>query len=255
MKRFKKKHTKLPKRDAVVRLLRNIDHSLVNKYVNTLDRTPAIIPAPIREACLAEFDPVRRSNIRYYPDLHNFQMYDVPNRSLPVPKFLAMFHQMLDKDELLKLEHDLTNFRLFFGTTPEDWVNIYADLNVQSCMKGSKTVRCYAHPMNKLAIAALYAPGSNTVVARTIVNTDEKWYVRLFGDVLLVEKLKELGYHKLDRTPREFRMYAETMPDWPDNEDITCPYFDFNCSGHRVLHDTYNPETGLVDIIINPGIQ
>jgi hypothetical protein len=97
------------------------------------------------------------------------------------------------------------------------------------------------------------------VVARTIVNTEEKWYVRLFGDALLVTKLNELGYKKLGRVPSEFRMYG-----WvgtgianyhPDHYDVQLPYFDFRCSGTRVLPETYNRDTGFVEMIINEGVH
>ncbi len=255
MKRFKKKHTKLPSQGAVVRMLRGIDHGLAVKYINRLSRTPDVLPLPIREACLAEFDPVRRQNIRYYPDLHNFRIYDVPNRSLPIPKFLALFEKFVDPAELKTLETALTDFRLEFGTTPEDWIRVYSHESVHSCMSSSTIVRCYAHPQNKLAIAALWAPAGGGLVARTIVNTDEKWYVRLFGDSLLVDKLQALGYKRLNHTPREFMMYGYAGSGWTPECGVDFPYFDFPCTGRQVLNDTYDPETGLVEVRINQGIR
>ena len=252
MKRFKKKHTKIPRPAAVMRLLRQIDPELYARYVRALAGTPDILPLPIRVATLAEFDPCKRQNIRYYPDLHNFQIYDMPNRSLPVGKFLALFRSFLDPTELDKLEADLTNYRLEFHTDAQKWVDTYADETIDSCMTGCGIVACYAHPQNKLALAALYAPGTNQVIARTIVNTDEKWYVRLFGDPLLVEKLREQGYSKLTRVPRAFRMYGHAGPLLVPG-DISYPYFDFSCSDIEVLTQTHNPDTGYVEVIVNSG--
>ena len=255
MKRFKKKHTKIPRQEVVVRLLQQIDSELSIRYVRELARTPEMIPEPIRVATLAEFDPGRRQNIRYYPDLHNFRLYDTPNRSLPVNKFLATFRQFIDPAEIDKLEHDLTAYRLEFITTPDGWVNAYADESggVKSCMTGSVLARCYCHPQNKLALAVLYAPGSDAIVARTIVNTDEKWYVRLFGDELLVNKLNELDYYRLNKAPGEFRMYGNVGRRYTPGS-VAMPYFDFSCLSNEAQPDTHNPDTGLVEVIINRGI-
>lgn len=257
MKKFKKKHNKIPKREVVMRLLAKEDPegTLLRKYNEAYERTPTIIPEPIRVATLAEFDPNRRQNIRYYPDLHNFKIFDEPNRSLPVPKFLGTFRQFIDQTQVEQLEHDLTAYRLEFLTTTNGWVDAYADASggVKSCMTGSMLVQCYCHPGNKLALAVLYAPGGNTLVARTIVNTDEKWYVRLFGDELLVKLLNEKGYRKLNHTPAEFRMYGHAGRRYTPGS-VQTPYFDFSCLGNRAIPDTHNPDTGLVEIIINEGI-
>ncbi len=257
MKKFKKKHTKIPSKEVVMRLLAREDPEgdLLAKYHRTFDRTPQIIPEPIRVVTLAEFDPGRRQNIRYYPDLHNFKMYELPNRSLPVNKFLGNFRQFINPTEIDKLEHDLTAYRLEFITTPEGWVNAYADESggVKSCMTRSVLARCYYHPQNKLALAVLYAPGGNAVVARTIVNTDEKWYVRLFGDELLVKKLNELGYRRLNGAPGEFRMYGQVGRRY-DAGSVHMPYMDFSCLSNEAQPDTHNPDTGLVEVIINRGI-
>lgn len=257
MKKFKKKHTKIPSKEVVMRLLARNDPygDLLAKYHRAFDRTPRIIPEPIRVVTLAEFDPGRRENIRYYPDLHNFKIYDVPNRSLPVNKFLGIFRQFIDPTQIDKLEHDLTAYRLEFITTPEGWVNAYADESggVKSCMTGSVLARCYCHPQNKLALAVLYAPGGASIVARTIVNTDEKWYVRLFGDELLVKKLNELGYRRLNGAPGEFRMYGSVGPRYVAGS-VHMPYLDFSCLTNEAQPDTHDPNTGLVEVIINRGI-
>lgn len=257
MKKFKKKHNKIPAREVVMRLLAKEDPegTLLRKYNDAFSRCPTIIPEPIRVATLAEFDPNRRQNIRYYPDLHNFKIFEEPNRSLPVPKFLGTFRQFIDQATVEKLEHDLTAYRLEFLTTVDGWEAAYADASggVKSCMTGSSQVALYVHPQNKLALAVLYAPGGNTLVARTIVNTEEKWYVRLYGDELLVKLLQEKGYYKLDHTPSEFRMYANAGRRLnPDS--LATPYFDFSCLSRRAVIETHNPDTGIVEVIINQGI-
>lgn len=251
VKFFKKRRTKLPKLGTVPRLIqRRFDGPTRQRYARELMECPSL-PLIIREVTLARLDPNKRTNMAFYPDLKNFILYQKPNRSIPIEKFLGMFRTMYDTKVLDKLQEDLTNFRLEFYTKPEDWVRVYSDDTVHSCMSGSSVVRAYCHPDNHLALAVLYAPGSNTVIARTIVNTELKWYVRLFGDPLLVSKLNELGYHRLQGYPPMFRMYAEIPGDRYDENILTFPYFDFSTSKIDVLHNTQNMETRLVEIVIN----
>lgn len=253
MKRFKKKHAKIPEKKVVVRMLRRIDPDLAGMYEEDFKHCPEIFPEAIRVAALPEFDPGKRSNIRYYPDLHNYRLHEVPNRSLPVPKFLALFRPYIDNTVLDLLEHALSQYRLIFHTTVEGWLDTYADENIASCMTGRSVVRCYVHPQNKLALAALYAPGGGNLIARSIVNTEEKWWIRLFGDgQLLAEKLQELGYHKLSGPPSAFPMYADAGYRY-SRDVVEYPYFDFPFESAQILHETHNPDTGLVEVIINPG--
>jgi hypothetical protein len=252
VKRFKKKHAKIPRVEVIRRLIRRLGPELADKYDDDYEKSLKIFPDEVRAVCLPQFDPGKRQNIRYYPDLHNWAMYDLPNRSLPIPKFLDLFRNYVKQEILDQISHDLTNYRLEFYTTADDWEATYAHEEVDSCMTGTSMVRCYAHPQNKLALAALFAPGGNELIARTIVNTDEKWYVRLFGDPLLVEKLRELGYNKLSGPPRAFRMYGWVGNHYTKNE-YSVPYFDFPNQGVEVLHDTHNPDTGYIELIINPG--
>ena len=251
VKFFKKRRTKLPKLGAVPRLIqRRFDGPTQQRYQRELNECPSL-PQIIREVTLARPDPNKRTNMAFYPDLKNFALYSTPNRSIPVQKFLDLFRNMVPQETLDKLEHDLTNFRLEMHTQPEEWMRVYADDTVYSCMTGRSVVRCYCHPENDLALATLYAPGSKKVVARTIVNTELKWYVRLFGDPLLVSKLNELGYHKLQGPPPEFRMYAQIPGDRYKENHLQYPYFDFEATKVDVLHHTQNMETGLVEIIVN----
>lgn len=248
---FKKRRTKLPKPGVVPRLIRRLrDTYLMRRYDAQMTVCP-MLPLSIREATLARMDPNRRSNIAYYPDLKNFILHETPNRSLPIDKFLNLFRGMVDQEVLDKLVHELTNYRLVFHTEPEEWMQVYADDTVHSCMSGHSEVRCYVHPENNLALAALYAPGSNTVVARTIVNTKNKWYVRLFGDPLLIEKLNALGYRRLDHIPETFRMYAQIPGSRFDRSNLQFPYFDFDCGRVEILDHTANLQTRLVEIVIN----
>jgi hypothetical protein len=253
MKRFKKKHTKFPSKEAIRRLIRRNGADLLSTYDTSYRDSPTVLPEVIRATTLAEFDPCKRQNIRYYPDLHNFKINAYPNRSLPISKFLALFRPYMNGALLDQVEVDLTNYRLEFYTEPDKWIAVYADENIDSCMTGSDIVRCYAHPQNKLAIAALYAPGGNTLIARSIVNVDEKWYVRLFGDPLLIEKLREQGYNRINNAPKAFRMYGWAGRHYIKNE-VQYPYFDFQCQQVDILHDTHNPDTGLIEVIVNSGV-
>lgn len=252
MKFFKKRRTKLPKLGAIPRLIRRTrDPALINTY-NAIVNRCTIFPQIMREVCLAHMDPNKRANILYTPDMKNFAMHLGCNRSLPADKFLSLFKGMIDQDTLDKLLHDLSNFRLEIYTEPDDWMRVYADENVHSCMSGRPEVKCYAHPENDLALAALYAPGTNTVVARTIVNTKDKWYVRLFGDRLLVDKLADMGYRRMDGMPPRFRMYGMIpgTSDRFDRSEVILPYLDFDTQRIDVLDETRNMETRLVDVLV-----
>lgn len=269
MKAFKKRHDYLPSRETVLRLIRRYgDESHLRRYHNWMRGTFTTLPMKIRELTLCRPDPNKRQNIQYFPDLRTFLSHDEPNRSLPVGKFLDLFRGLVPQEELDEINRSMTDFRLLISKEKDHWMEVYADENCHSCMspsgeraQGQPLPACYAHPENNLAIAALYPPGSNQVIARTIVNTEEKWYVRLFGDRLLVEKLQELGYHKMHKPAREFKMYAYSEDgDCPQEDaDFKMPYFDFvgHDSGrlrYRLVPNTYNRETGFAEAIVNPGV-
>lgn len=256
MKQFRKKHTKLPRPGAVARLIhRTGGPTLLRRYQIQFDHGEQLIPQEMREVCLASFDPNKRSNIRYYPDIRNFTLHNLPNRSLPIAKFIDMFRGFIDQKILDDLTEKLTNHHIAFHRNPDDWFKVYADESAfDSCMSGHREVICYAHPENDLALATLYAPGSTQVTARTIVNLKEKWYIRLFGDVLLVDKLIEQGYRKLDGPPGEFKMYG-LAGEHLDLDEVILPYFDFKTTGRQILPETHNPQTGLVEVIINAGFK
>lgn len=252
MKFFKKRRTKLPKLGAVPRLIqRTRNREIITAYNALVNRCTAF-PQIMREVCLVRMDQNRRSNVIYSPDLKNFGAYLDGNRTLPIDKFLSLFKGMIEQEVLDKLQHDLSNFRLEIYTEPEDWLRVYADDNVHSCMSGRPEVRCYAHPENDLALAALYAPGTDQVVARTILNTKEHWYVRLFGDRLLVDKLAAMGYRKLDGMPLRFRMYGLIPGSGVryDRSEVILPYLDFDSQRIEILDETRNMETRLVDVMV-----
>lgn len=259
MKRFKKKHSKIPSKKVILRLLRRAgkkedgSHDWAEYYQNALEHCPSVIPEPIRLATLATPDPNKRKNIRYWPDLRSFFMYEDANRSLPVDKFFALFQNYIPKEELDVAIEALSKFRLEFYTTAEQWLTVYADDNVESCMTGTDLVRCYVHPQNKLALATLYPPGGAHVIARSIVNVDEKWYVRLFGDTtLMAEMLRDQGYERLSGAPSAFRMYGFSGFGQYISSEIRYPYFDFPLHRVQVLPETHNAVSGLVEVIINP---
>lgn len=258
MKVFKKKHDYLPTTETICRLIKaKYGPEMCSRYSNDLAivKEDLIFPTEILAVTLARLDKNKRGHVAYYSDLRNYTLnWPNPNRSLPVKKFLSMFASLVPAETLAKLDHDLTNYRLAFYTKPDDWEKVYADDTVHSCMSGTDIVRTYAHPENNLALAALYAPGGTTVIARTIVNTAEKWYVRLFGDALLVDKLKELGYRKLDGYVTPFKMYAKVRVFPVDRNYIrdylSTPYFDFSFRELIPHPETYDPVTQYVEITV-----
>ena len=248
MKQFRKKHDKIPSKETVERLIRMKRPDLLPRYRIFYQTSSPCLPEEIRVCTLASIDTTRRTHILYYPDFKNFTLYDAPNRRLPIAKFLAMFQPYYSPNVLTQLEHNLTAFQLKFYTSVEDWLAVYSDETIHTCMSGRDDVKCYVHPQNKLALAALYAPGGTSLVARTIVNTDEKWWVRIFGDgALMADKLIELGYYRRDKPPAPFRMYAIRS----NEGSWIYPYFDFRCTAVDILHETYNEETNMAEIIVN----
>jgi hypothetical protein len=90
------------------------------------------------------------------------------------------------------------------------------------------------------------------LIARTIVNLEEKWYVKLYGDPMLVTKLNELGYRRLERLRTPFKMYGfcPAMRYTPDSWEL--PYIDIK-PVQTIRHpETFNHETGMFDVTISP---
>jgi len=254
MKFFKKKRFKLPKPGAIRRL---VAKTMGARFAQRYDREMALggeFPERIREATLVRLHPKDRGTVEYYPDIKNFQIVLDPNRKLPVDKFLNLFKGMIDQEVLDRALHDMTNYRLEIYTTLDKWVEVYNDDNVRSCMSGptnAHLISCYVHPENNLAIAALYAPGGSRVIARSIVNTEEKWYIRNFGDALLVKKLNELGYNKIGRMRGPIKMYGfSSTREHYEGQVWAYPFFDFPDNGRTHTPDSYNPLTQKFEVTI-----
>lgn len=82
---------------------------------------------------------------------------------------------------------------LKFATTAEEWITAYASARgFSSCMEGEECVRVYAYPDNGLALAYMEFEGET--IARCIVNTERKLYVRVYGDCRIKYALEALGY-------------------------------------------------------------
>jgi hypothetical protein len=233
-KQFKKKRTKLPREGAARRLILSKHGSIQAQRYDREVRMGRDIPLKIREACLARMHAHDKNLILYYPDVANFVITLEPNRSLPIRKFFDMFKGMIDDKELEDAYQALTNYRLEIVRSADDFVRIYDDENVHSCMSGpmnAERVRCWEHPENHFSLAAMYAPGGNRVIARTILNTQDMYYVRIFGtdgnSVMLANKLRDLGYHKLNGKPRPFKMYARCESRRYDPSMVRTPYFDW----------------------------
>jgi hypothetical protein len=257
MKQFKKKRTKLPRDGAVARMIRRKHGKLqLGRYEREL-RMGRDIPLRIRETTLARMHAHDKNLILYYPDIKNFIVTLEPNRSLPIRKFFDMFKGMIDEKELEEAYQALTNYRIEIVRSAEDFVRIYDDENVHSCMSGpmnAERVRCWEHPENHFSLVAMYAPGGNRVIARSIVNTMDMYYVRIFGtdgnSVMLANKLRDLGYHKLNGKPRPFKMYAHCEARRYDAGMVRTPYFDWEQAYIDQHPETFNPETRQLEITV-----
>lgn len=251
-KMFKKKRAKLPRSGVVRRMIaRRLGGSAPARYDREFRMGPEI-PAAIREVTLARMHPKDRMQVLYYPDFKNFQVMIEPNRSLPVKKFFDMFNGMIPEKELKEAYEAITDYRLEFGTTEEDWVRIYSHETVHSCESSHDRVRMYVHPENNLAIAGLYPPGGSTLIARSIVNLEEKWYVKLYGDAMLVTKLQELGYRKFDKLRSPFRMYGRCPAMRFDPNMYEMPFLDIKPCRVQLHPETFNPANGRFVVTVSP---
>jgi len=122
--------------------------------------------------------------------------------------------------------------QVHFAKSEDDFARVYASARgFSSCMAGEwdgdeecNPVRFYAHPENDLALAYLThnnKPGGETV-ARSIVNTANKCYVRIYGDARLSDLLTGLGYAQSgERALRGQKCHARQI-----NGDLVAPYLD-----------------------------
>lgn len=94
----------------------------------------------------------------------------------------------------------IPTLKLIPNTDPDGWERIYKT-GPESCMQGSPLVRCYANPKNHLALAYM-TNARGHVTYRTIVNTETKKYVRIYGDDddddvdYFVASLNQEGYRR-----------------------------------------------------------
>jgi hypothetical protein len=252
-KMFKKKRLKLPRVGAIRRMIAKRLGAVAAARFDREYRMGPEFPPRVREVTLARLHPKDRQTVLYYPDFKNFQVMIEPNRSLPVKKFFDLFNGLMPEKELKDAYDALTNYRLEFGTTAEDFVRVYSHETVHSCESSHDRVRMWAHPNNHLAIAALYPPGGTTLIARTIVNMEEKWYVKLYGDPMLVTMLQELGYRKFDKLRNPFKMFAfSTLITRYDGNYVELPFFDMKPV--RIHHhpETLNLANGMFEVTVTP---
>lgn len=119
-----------------------------------------------------------------------------------------------------------------FAKHEDDFSRVYASARgFSSCMAGEwegeedcNPVRFYGHPDNDLSLAYLThnnKPGGETV-ARSIVNTAKKCYVRIYGDARLETLLENMGY-SCDgyKALNNQKCHARTI-----NGDLVAPYLD-----------------------------
>jgi hypothetical protein len=137
------------------------------------------------------------------------------------------------------------------NTDPDGWVWVYEN-SAPSCMRYNRTnryissglegeyhpVRAYAHPKNSLALAYIMMPGTIEdrgtncrtndfiVAARTIVDTCDKTYLRIYADddryrTVLAEALRGAGYSQSSRTLDGQRLVRKYY-----GSGTICPYLD-----------------------------
>jgi hypothetical protein len=105
-----------------------------------------------------------------------------------------------------------------FATHGDDIYELYREAEFYSCMKGNDAVKAYGGPDTAMA----YIRMDGNVVARTIVSTIEKIYVRAYGFTVLIEsKLQEMGYERGDLDGHRLER-IETG----DGNSVLCPYLD-----------------------------
>lgn len=114
---------------------------------------------------------------------------------------------------------------------PAGWERIY-DSGVRSCMKGTSSVRVYAHEKSVLRLAYL-EDGAGDVIARCIVrDDDEKGWLRVYPDHngysegrFLLDHLRAVGYAD------EINLDGVLLKVIDANNGYVCPYLDCGNDG------------------------
>ncbi len=168
-------------------------------------------------------------------------------------RFLKKFSTLTDNEIRILAEAYNAKFKqefLFFipNTNPNGWEDVYENAwGFSSCMMYSAPkkkyldnrchgehhpARAYAHPENDLALAYIankeWFAGNNEglkVYARTIVNTRNKTYLKIYGDSSTNSLLELAGYTKNSSTTDGQKLTRLMLND----EEIICPQID----GHQ----------------------
>lgn len=123
------------------------------------------------------------------------QSVDKINRNIQTQmkpgKYLRQFYPKMTDEEVRAWSHKFEaqnkphEFELISNTDPKGWVEAYShevqasSSSCTSCMTGQDCVRVYAHPGNDLALLVI-RQDDGVVIARAIVNTKKKAYVRAY---------------------------------------------------------------------------
>lgn len=116
---------------------------------------------------------------------------------------------------------DPGNVRILTDAT--DIRKAYADSGVDTCLTGSSSVQCYASSATGLAV--LFSEDGD-VLARTVVNTERRRWIRVYGDrqhaVTLRLLLRRMGYSLSRRALDDV-----LLPTWYLGDDeFAAPYLD-----------------------------
>ena len=174
-------------------------------------------------------------------------MRNIQTRTKPGKYLQQFFGNVLTSDqirywaEMHQIANGKCDLNFVPNTDPDGWEWVYENaVGFSSCMMYNHPngrhlasglygedhpVRAYAHPDNNLALAWIGTGvvGNGSVVARAIVNTKTKEYVRLYGDSRLQTVLEAAGFTHSGGCLRDQVIHAA----WSDDhESYICPYLD-----------------------------
>lgn len=189
------------------------------------------------------------TQIAYYPTLDHIRR-DRPVRTR-LGRYLTEYQKAFNLDEgqiksiaekyMSKLRaRDGWTVGFIEGNDEKGWLNTYNTEHVDSCMKGERAVRVYAHEHSVLRLA--YVHDGAGVVARCIVRDDEenKGWLRVYPDPngspqgrFLLDYLTTNGYEK--RTD----LNGVLLQAISHGNGYVCPYLDSGENGEQYVDTTH----------------
>lgn len=150
------------------------------------------------------------------------------------------------------LGQTLPEIKFVLNTDPDGWERVY-DRGPNSCMAGSSLVRQYAHPKNNLALA--YHEKDGRITHRTIVNTQTKNYLRIYGgddNGYFATALAKQGFkHSYDTLAGEMIHASYSCCSRCDNDVLIGPYLDGHHQGICLINRNEGRINSLGDGMYN----